>query len=429
MTSTYTITERLHIYKMVKATLNNIVKNNDDMVCLNNYGSINLLDYVKNKKKIGTSSKYGDVYRVTVPVKKQNINISIKLVPLSYKDRINMFDTRYPVWREWKSLDLLSRLVKKQICPNLPILYDKFLCNYCTYENEQLDPSGKMCLLLLSELSDKDLRQWIIDKSKEDITESVRIEEWYNCYFQILVAIYAIQKYYQLAHRDLHWGNILFNNTIKQGYWIYQIDNIKYYLPNAGFVVKLWDFGKSLSITHFKYTPEDIKIIESDDLNDRYSTETSLFGSDIHKISNVHQWINTTYAIKNKEVLPKKIATLLKNFQIYPKENVVTLLKVFMSRYLNNRIGKKVNKECKLNISYKKDISHYNVGEIVEYKGKYALVYSIFNLKINLILKRENILDAKTVNSKEIGKISSDIKPDENVDHFLKEELLGYYKI
>ena len=120
--------------------------------------------------------------------------------------------------------------------------------------------------------------------------------------------------------------------------------DIKYYVPNVGFVVKLWDFGKSLSVTHFKHTAEDLKVIESDDLEKLYTTETSLFGSDIHKISNIHQWVNTTYVIKNKEVLPKKIIDMLKNFQTHPKENVGTLLKTFMSQYLNNRIGTKIGR-------------------------------------------------------------------------------------
>lgn len=418
------ITDRLKMYKDIKNRLGEIIPNSDEIVCMNDYGNINIVDFIDETKKIGSSSKYGDVYKVVLPTKNKKHELSIKLVPLTYKDRIHMYDTRFPVWRELKSLKLLSHLVKKQICPNLPLMYEFYVCNYCEYKNEQLtNLKSKMCLLILNELSDTDLRNWIIEKSNVKIPEQVRIDEWYNCYFQILASIYTIQKYYQLAHRDLHWGNILINYCSSEGYWIYIIENIHYYIPNIGFIVKLWDFGKSLSITHFRHNIEDVKVIESENI-DETSTKTSLYGSDVHKISNIYKWITSTTSIKNKNVLPEKIIGLLKEFQ-KNENNVLKLIHIFMAMYLNNRIGTDIDKNH--NIIFDVDPAHLYVGDIVAYNNKYALILSIYNLRIKLITELSHKVTPVLANNEKIGKFSEPIEP-LKISH-LNGPLLGIYKI
>ena len=57
-----TINERLVVSQLIKDKLNQIVKTKDELVCLNNHGDINLLKFFKDKQRIGSMGKYGDIY-------------------------------------------------------------------------------------------------------------------------------------------------------------------------------------------------------------------------------------------------------------------------------------------------------------------------------------------------------------------------------
>lgn len=75
--------------------------------------------------------------------------------------------------------------------------------------------------------------------------ETHLVEEWYNVYFQIIVNIYILQKYFNMIHLDLHAGNILVKKIPKGGYWEYIIDNKSYKLPNFGYQLFIIDFGQA----------------------------------------------------------------------------------------------------------------------------------------------------------------------------------------
>ena len=64
--------------------------------------------------------------------------------------------------------------------------------------------------------------------------------------FQILSGIYSIHKLCNICHFDLHGGNILISNIEANGYWLYSINNNDYYIPNYGYILKIWDFGRSM---------------------------------------------------------------------------------------------------------------------------------------------------------------------------------------
>jgi len=64
--------------------------------------------------------------------------------------------------------------------------------------------------------------------------------------FQILSGIYSIHKLCNICHFDLHGGNILISNIESNGYWLYSINNNDYYIPNYGYILKIWDFGRSM---------------------------------------------------------------------------------------------------------------------------------------------------------------------------------------
>ena len=410
------INERLVISQFLKQKLNKIIKNKDNMVCINDYGDINLLNFFKDKQKIGSIGKYGDVYKLSVPISNINIDISIKIVPLSYQSKVNIYNTKYPIWREIKALELVSNLIKKRICPNVPLLYDFYICNYCNYENPEIDnQKNKTCVLILNELSDTDLRRWILLKSKQTLNVNYIVNMWYNLFFQIFSGLYSIFKYYQLIHNDLHWGNILVSNHKKGGYWIYEINKIKFYIPNLGFIMKLWDFGKSNSPIYFKNTKTDIHVY---DTNNTHTYRYDWINSDVEKITHIVEWIQNTYLITNKDIIPHSIIQFIHKIR---QNKEFDILKIFLKnfrRYLNNQIGKSTT-QIGIQID---DISDISVGDIVIYQKKHALVIDIFNFNYILIT---NLLtyDDIQVNFKYVQKHTKQI------ESILTDKIIGYFRM
>ena len=69
---------------------------------------------------------------------------------------------------------------------------------------------------------------------------------FYSFIFQIVSSVYSIH-FLNICHFDLHGGNYLISNVIcDDNYWLYTINNNKFYIPNYGYILKIWDFGRSM---------------------------------------------------------------------------------------------------------------------------------------------------------------------------------------
>ena len=93
-------------------------------------------------------------------------------------------------------------------------------------------------------------------ENSESYTEWVKkehsIDVWYNAFFQITIAIYVLQKYFNMTHLDLHSDNILVKKIEKNGYWTYIINGKKYKLKNYGYQFYICDFGHAWIPNNFK---------------------------------------------------------------------------------------------------------------------------------------------------------------------------------
>ena len=65
----------------------------------------------------------------------------------------------------------------------------------------------------------------------------------YNAFFQIITAIYTVQKQFGLQHLDMHAENILVKKIQKGGYFKYIINEVEYNLPNLGYLFVINDYG------------------------------------------------------------------------------------------------------------------------------------------------------------------------------------------
>jgi serine/threonine protein kinase len=186
-------------------------------------------------KKLGEGVQ-GIVYKVyskTYPIVLKRSNISQSEYKL--KDKIYSKDTlKLPPYIELACLTLVNQLVLQRICPNFTINYHNEILNTC---NKEPNISyRKHCTIQYNEFVNYGtFEDWAKKNHKQEL--------WYNAIFQILAALYAMHKYYNLFHNDFHGRNLLVQKVKPGGYWTYIIDGTRYYVPNLGFVFLISDFG------------------------------------------------------------------------------------------------------------------------------------------------------------------------------------------
>jgi len=211
---------------------------NGDLSCLDQIRK-QVTENIVVQKRIGSSSVNKEAY-LGVPD-----DISVKLIPLKSDEVMYIRDhTHNPkawekaLWAELLFMQICSYVVKMAKIPHLPMAYAYMFCNSCRFDNEMLNhtlPPQTSCLLLLNEFPHGDFTNWIQTERS--------IKEWSLAYFQIFVGLYFLQKFFNMTHHDLHWGNVLVHPSPRGGYSMYQIDGKKYYMPNLGFCCVLSNFG------------------------------------------------------------------------------------------------------------------------------------------------------------------------------------------
>ena len=81
------------------------------------------------------------------------------------------------------------------------------------------------------------------EKKQEMEVITFKMKEWKSIIFQIIFALYIIQKYYNLHHNDLHLGNILFKET-GINYYYYRYKDQYFKIPTYGYTVKIIDWNR-----------------------------------------------------------------------------------------------------------------------------------------------------------------------------------------
>jgi hypothetical protein len=140
-----------------------------------------------------------------------------------------------PSYIEIASLYLVNELIIQKICPNFIMNFHSEILNTC---KEPKFSSKKYCTIQYNELLN-------YGTFEEWAKKHHNVNLWRNAIFQILAALYAMKKHYNLIHNDFHGRNVLVHKVTPGGYWIYKMNNINYYVPNLGFVFLISDFGFS----------------------------------------------------------------------------------------------------------------------------------------------------------------------------------------
>lgn len=161
------------------------------------------------------------------------------------QDHFNKDALTTETWAEICSMELCKFMLGNKITPNVPLYYKYFICNSCKFYNPKLLELYKNtldetpCIHLISEFAEKgDLKSWCLEKVRSN-------DEWNSMFFQVFNALYAFQKYFDLVHNDLHWGNILIKKVPENSVINYTINGNNFVIPTYGNLFLLWDFGYS----------------------------------------------------------------------------------------------------------------------------------------------------------------------------------------
>ena len=189
--------------------------------------------YVTFDKMLGKGD-YGNVYLSTL----DDLQFAVKLAKLK-PGAVNRPYSRFNTsWYEVLIMrNILSPLIRNNICPNLPLLIDSFVCDNCnlTIRGKTKD---QPCVTTITELADGSFRDFLK-------THHPTEEELYSALFQIMAGLHSIQLNGQIMNYDVKADNILFYTVTAGGYWVYVVHGKTFYVPNFGKLFVLNDFGIS----------------------------------------------------------------------------------------------------------------------------------------------------------------------------------------
>ncbi len=280
---------------------------------ISNY-AVKIVPYIK--KDI-----YGDEYSSTRP---ENTEILI-LKNLSFFV-INNFTPHVilPITTFYTDLEFLKKLFK-----NSEINPEK--CNNYLKEFKKNNYHNNISVLISEWANGGDLLDYL---RKNYLT--LKVKEWRIILFQIISTLAIIQtKYPNFRHNDLKANNLLVYNleiTDSTKYFIYNINNQKYIVPNIGIQIKLWDFDFSCIG----------KIIENDKVNSKWANDINI-SQEKNQYYDIHFFLNT---------LTRK--GFLSDF--FENKNISNIIKQFIKRIVPEKLhkGKNVSEKGRLlkNIEY-----------------------------------------------------------------------------
>jgi serine/threonine protein kinase len=194
-----------------------------------------------NVVEIGKGS-FGQVYRATInddelAIKeaylRPNENRILKKATGQNQKWETIKKNSYP--RENRILDLVNQLLLSRRCPNFVYVYNMAMCDGCRVQRlfDIEKPTSGSCYVTFMESAITDLEH----------VDLLNFEEQLSVLYQLLIAVYAIHRYYAIWHRDIKTSNVLVSLIKPGGYFEYVIEGKTYYVKNAGVVAYLADFG------------------------------------------------------------------------------------------------------------------------------------------------------------------------------------------
>ena len=190
-----------------------------------------------------------------------SVNYAVKVVAYPKKERYgDLNDVRRPENAELMMIRLLSYFVVKKQTPHIVLPIGTFYTNITPFINlidgDYVDNENKRyqefidkhkkgeyydtVSILISEWANRgDLLEFIKKNYKEFTTL-----HWKVIFFQIISVLAVIQsKFPSFRHNDMKANNVLIHKIAQRGtIFSYVVCKKKYFVPNIGYQIKLWDF-------------------------------------------------------------------------------------------------------------------------------------------------------------------------------------------
>lgn len=197
--------------------------------------------------EIGKGS-FGQVYRATLATGYADDKLVIKEAYLNPDEKrvLKRATTQNQKWEDVKKnsypqenriLDLVNQLLLSRRCPNFVYVYNMAMCDGCKVQRlfDQGNSAAGSCYVTFMESADTDL----------DHIDLINFDDQLSVLYQLLIAVYAIHRYYAIWHRDIKTTNVFVQLIKPGGYFEYVIEGTSYFVKNMGIVVYLADFGVS----------------------------------------------------------------------------------------------------------------------------------------------------------------------------------------
>ena len=136
--------------------------------------------------------------------------------------------------QEIKIYNHMSAYAANALFPHFPMTYQTLLCTSPCLDKLCPHHTKKSYYVVLNELASYDIQTWFKGAYSEKAYESVIT--------QLLFAVYAFHGL-GLVHNDCHLGNFLIHKVTPGGFWRYRFEGKDVYVPNAGYLLVMWDPG------------------------------------------------------------------------------------------------------------------------------------------------------------------------------------------
>ena len=189
---------------------------------------------------------------------------------------------------------------------------------------------------------------------------------WYSILFQIMVALYVLQK------EEIYFNNfkVDYNIFIKDlslhsnltNYWKYRINNIDYYIPNYGFLAML-----DASYQDELIDPTKNKIYSTilEDDNTTVDIKKLIFDNMFKKVFDPNIFSGSNFKDNGGISPPTEIITLLGKIHTdpTPTTDILYFIEKYMRKFINNRIGTLL-KESEVS-NKREDTANLSKGQIL----------------------------------------------------------------
>ncbi len=236
---------------------------------------------------------------------------------------------------------------------------------------------------------------------------------WFSILFQIMVALYVLQKegicLENFSIEDNVFIQYLSLHSNLTNFWKYKVDGIDYYVPNHGFLAQI-------DLSFKKVEDEGIKHRISanifEDKNDEGTnitiTEDKVFDTMFKKVFNRGNFTGDTFKGRGGMSPPLDVLTFLDNVASdNTTHNIGQFIKKYFTRFVNNRVGTYL-KELELPNIRRTDITlekgHIYVQEVESNTFKFVIYLQDDEADISMCKILTKVNDTSEINEATVSK-------------------------